>query len=383
MRYSVLLPTRNGGAFLRACIQSVLSQDHDDFELVISDNANTDETPEIIREFASDPRVRAIRLDELVGVTENWNAAYAQSSGDYILMMGDDDYLLPGYFRRIDALIAQYEAPDCILYNGYSFVVPGSIAGDPRAFYSPRQFTFGPDLQHKQILSPETKRGIVRDMFRWKPRIPLNMQNTLVARRAAERIAGGFYQPPFPDHYALNAMLLMDCRWLLVPDQLVIVGISPKSFGHYVYSGKQAGGLGYLGIDPSFPGELPGSALLNGTHVWLDKLRERFPAELAGVEVDRAGYVQRQLFSWLAEKRYGALSWAGLARRFRFLRPSDYLGLALGVVSLENWRRVLPMFSRAKSGASVQVKRLRPLDGCTDIAGFARWIAKRGSVEAD
>ena len=42
MRFSILLPTRNGGDFLENCVRSILEQDHDDFELVISDNANTD-----------------------------------------------------------------------------------------------------------------------------------------------------------------------------------------------------------------------------------------------------------------------------------------------------------------------------------------------------
>ena len=80
MRYSVLLPTRNGGQFLRNCIESILSQEYDDFELVISDNANSDATPAIVAEYRTHPKVRAIRLDEPVSVTDNWNAAYRASS---------------------------------------------------------------------------------------------------------------------------------------------------------------------------------------------------------------------------------------------------------------------------------------------------------------
>jgi glycosyltransferase involved in cell wall biosynthesis len=48
MRFSILLPTRNGGDFLENCIRSILEQDHDDFELVISNNANTDSTPKLL-----------------------------------------------------------------------------------------------------------------------------------------------------------------------------------------------------------------------------------------------------------------------------------------------------------------------------------------------
>ena len=378
MRYSVLLPTRNGGKFLRGCIESILSQDHDDFELVISDNANTDETPAIVEQYRGDPRVRAIRLDEPVPVTDNWNAAYRASSGDYVLMMGDDDFLLPGYFRKMDALLERHAWPDCVLYNGFSFVAPGSVADDPRSYYSPYHFAFDPELREEKELSRDEQLGIVRDMFRWTSRIPLNMQTTLVARRAAERIEGGFFQPPFPDHYALNAMLAMGCRWLFTPERLVVVGVSPKSFGHYVYSGKQDSGLAYLGIDPEFPGELPGSPLLNGQHMWLNRLLEHFPTELKGVAVDRAGYVRRQIYNWLLQKRFGRIGWPGLARRFALLSAADWARLGLTLFDTESWQRLYAIVAARNGAAQTQIGRLRPLDDVADIAGFSRWLSASG-----
>ena len=62
MKFSVLLPTRNGGPYIENCILSILEQGYDDMELVISDNANTDKTPEIIRQFVGDSRVKTMRL---------------------------------------------------------------------------------------------------------------------------------------------------------------------------------------------------------------------------------------------------------------------------------------------------------------------------------
>ena len=57
-RYGILLPTRNGASLLEGCVRSVLDQDYEDFELVISDNASDDGTGDILAGFASDPRVR-------------------------------------------------------------------------------------------------------------------------------------------------------------------------------------------------------------------------------------------------------------------------------------------------------------------------------------
>ena len=52
MKFSVLLPTRNGGRYLGDCIRSVLSQPYEDMELIVSDNANTDDTQKIIESFS-------------------------------------------------------------------------------------------------------------------------------------------------------------------------------------------------------------------------------------------------------------------------------------------------------------------------------------------
>ena len=48
MKFSVLLPTRNGEKYLKTCIQSILDQTYDDMELIVFDNANTDGSAHII-----------------------------------------------------------------------------------------------------------------------------------------------------------------------------------------------------------------------------------------------------------------------------------------------------------------------------------------------
>ena len=105
MKFSVLLPTRDGGRYLSDCISSVLNQSYKNMELIVSDNANTDDTPKIIASFSGDHRLKAIRNEKLVSVIDNWNNALYASSGYYVVMMGDDDFLLPGYFKRLEEII--------------------------------------------------------------------------------------------------------------------------------------------------------------------------------------------------------------------------------------------------------------------------------------
>jgi glycosyltransferase involved in cell wall biosynthesis len=382
MKFSVLLPTRNGGPFLENCIRSILEQGYDDMELVISDNANTDNTPGIIAQFTGDARVKALRLDAPVSVTDNWNNALNGSTGDYILMMGDDDYLLPGYFHRMEQIIAKYKQPDCVLHNAYSYVAPGSIADNPHSFYSESHFQFGDDLTKEGLLTPEQRSSIVRDMFDFKVRIPLNMQTTLVARKAFSKVGGGVFQKPFPDHYALNSLLLTAPNWVFSPEKLLVVGVSPKSFGHYVYSNKQSSGLSYLGINADFPGRLPGNELLNGMHVWLVSLKQNYPELLKGVSIDRAGYVRRQFYAWFMQKKLGAISTGELVGNLGLLGPADWLGLAATAFDKASWARLLRVASQGpkKSGAEAQWHSLRPLEGVMDIRQFDHWLARRDST---
>jgi len=116
-RYSILLPTRNGAALLDGCLRSVLDQRYADFELVVSDNASDDGTPELLTRVAGDPRVKLLRQDEPLGVTDNWNRALAASTGERIGLLGDDDVLLPGYFERADRLLEQHGDPDVLVFN--------------------------------------------------------------------------------------------------------------------------------------------------------------------------------------------------------------------------------------------------------------------------
>jgi glycosyltransferase involved in cell wall biosynthesis len=377
MRFSVLLPTRNGGRFLDNCIRSILCEDAD-IELIVSDNANSDETPAVLNRWRNDRRVKVLRLDSPVSVTENWNNALHAASGDYLLMMGDDDYLLPGYFRRLESIIDRHGEPDCVIYNAYSYIAPGTINHDENSYYGERHFHYEANLDHEMLLPLEFRKSIVQDMFRFRVRIPLNMQTTLVRRQAAALVPGGLFQPPFPDHFALNSLLLLAAKWVFVPEQLVVIGVSPKSFGHYVYSNQQASGMAYLGIEAQFSGRLPGNELLNGMHLWLNMLKEAFPSELRDTHVDRAGYVRRQAYAWLMQRKLGAIGSRECLGNFARLGARDWCGLAASLFDRQSWARLARMFTLAsKSEIEQQWGGLAPLPGIRNIAEFAQWVIGR------
>ena len=95
---SIGLPTYNRGDQLARAVESVLAQTHREFELTISDNASTDATERLCREIAAtDPRIHYVRHATNRGPTENFNYVFERLAAEYVMVLGDDDWLDPGY----------------------------------------------------------------------------------------------------------------------------------------------------------------------------------------------------------------------------------------------------------------------------------------------
>jgi glycosyltransferase involved in cell wall biosynthesis len=94
---SIGLAVRNGGQVVRRCIDSILSQDFTDLELVISDNASDDGSVETLEEYArADPRV-ALSVNEVnIGSHENMRRVLDSSRGRLFRWISADDWLEPG-----------------------------------------------------------------------------------------------------------------------------------------------------------------------------------------------------------------------------------------------------------------------------------------------
>jgi glycosyltransferase involved in cell wall biosynthesis len=109
---SVGLPVRNAHETVERCIESVLSQDFADLELIVSDNASDDETIETVRSYARmDRRVRLSVNPVNVGSHENMNRVLAAARGRYFRWISADDWLETGCLSAcVRALESQPEA---------------------------------------------------------------------------------------------------------------------------------------------------------------------------------------------------------------------------------------------------------------------------------
>ena len=103
---SIGLPVYNGEDFLKYALDSLLSQTFRDFELIISDNASTDNTPKICQEYVlRDKRIRYIRQNNNMGALWNFNFVLKQSNKEYFIWVSADDKLHPEFLEKnIDIL---------------------------------------------------------------------------------------------------------------------------------------------------------------------------------------------------------------------------------------------------------------------------------------
>ena len=96
---SVLMPVFNGERYIRQAIDSILAQTVTDFELIIIDDASTDNTSSILHSYA-DRRIRLIRLDANLGIVGALNIGLDAANGEFIARMDADDISHPDRFAK-------------------------------------------------------------------------------------------------------------------------------------------------------------------------------------------------------------------------------------------------------------------------------------------
>jgi glycosyltransferase involved in cell wall biosynthesis len=126
------LPVYNGQQHLAATLDSILAQTHTNFELIISDNASTDRTEEICRDYASrDRRIRYFRNSQNLGASKNYNRAFELfSGGKYFRWNAHDDLIAPTYLEKcVAALEAAPAASTAFCRRRYITWEDGRVIG--------------------------------------------------------------------------------------------------------------------------------------------------------------------------------------------------------------------------------------------------------------
>jgi glycosyltransferase involved in cell wall biosynthesis len=113
-KFSIILPVRNGGEYLKECVNSILRQRRNDFNLIILDNCSTDGTTQWVRTL-NDPRIVLMESPAPLTIEQSWHRIVTVPKNDFISLIGHDDILHENYLTVMDSLISRF--PEASLYQ--------------------------------------------------------------------------------------------------------------------------------------------------------------------------------------------------------------------------------------------------------------------------
>lgn len=206
---SIGVPVYNSARHLREALDSLLNQTLADFELIISDNASTDDTRAICEEYVKrDARIRCIRQARNIGAPRNWNFVVHEARGEFFKWASGNDYCAPTMLER--CIEAMRHEPTVVLCYGRTQLIDESAK--PIGLYE------------KDIAVPDIRAS---DRFeRVRRELSMNNAQQGVIRSAVLRRTG--LDRPYPNgDMALMAELALYGRFLLLPDVLLYRRQSP------------------------------------------------------------------------------------------------------------------------------------------------------------
>ena len=192
-KVAVIIPTCNRSAFLKRAIESVCAQTYTDYEIIVVDDASTDDTPEVVAQFRDKP-IQYIRHEENKGGSAARNTGITHSQSEYIAFLDDDDEWLVTKLGLQVALLDSSSERVGIVYTGNQ--------------------TIDRATQKVRAIQRPTKRGdLSNDLMRYNPVGPTS--STLIRRKCFEEV-GMFDEslPSFQDYdvwIRISAKFYFEC----------------------------------------------------------------------------------------------------------------------------------------------------------------------------
>jgi hypothetical protein len=147
---TIIVPSYNYARYLEACVNSVLSQEGVDVDVLVLDDHSIDETPDICRKLAAqDPRVRYVRHNSNMGHIATYNEGLGNCRGKYLLLLSADDLLTPGSLSRATSLMEREPGIGFTFGNVIDLQPDGSVI---RSYPLGKS---GQGLSHRTFTGPE------------------------------------------------------------------------------------------------------------------------------------------------------------------------------------------------------------------------------------
>lgn len=228
-RVSLVLPTRERGFYLEHALRSCTRTPLQDVEILVIDNASTDNTADVVTAF-KDPRLRYIRNERRLSMRDNFERGLEEARGDIICMIGDDDAILPSAVETTLDLLADQSVAAVSCHRAY-YGWPDLRSGRSGMALVPR-------ATGVSWLSSRTELSRVLDHADYY-RLPC-IYHGFVRRAPVERIRarqGRFFLSNNVDIYSAIALSMEGLHYAYSAAPLVVNGGSARSNGASHYGG--------------------------------------------------------------------------------------------------------------------------------------------------
>lgn len=234
----MIIPTRERGEVLCHALRTVVAQDFDELDILVSDNASTDDTRDIVHSFR-DARIRYVNTGKRVSMSHNWEFALSHVRNGWVMVIGDDDGLLPGALQKVKN-IAQATATKAITSPFVTFIWPREDNQNRGRLLIPMRQ--GRELRDARQWLSKVVRGAA-----WYTELPMLYVGGAIHTDLIDRVrnkSGRFFHSNQPDIYSTIALSSVTDTYVWSHEPVAIAGHSRHSNGASWMAAARAGRSG-------------------------------------------------------------------------------------------------------------------------------------------
>jgi len=227
IKFNVIIPTRERADTLYHSLRTVIAQDYENLNIIVSDNYSKDNTRDVVGSF-SDTRIKYINTGRRLSMSHNWEYALNHVKDGWVMFLGDDDGLYPWALQTLNQLIQKYNV-DAIWSNIGSFQWPGHFADSWGGRLSIPLTTSVILKQSRSEIERVFSRGLLNTGLPW---LYLGGTASINLINRARDQHGRFFCSQIPDIYSAVALSFATEKYLAIKTPIAVNGTSKHSNGN-------------------------------------------------------------------------------------------------------------------------------------------------------
>lgn len=236
-KFTIIIPTRERADVLKYTLANVVLQEYEYFNILVADNASTDNTCDVVAGFAKmHSNIKYIRTDARVSMSHNWEFALNHVEDGWVTFLGDDDALLAGALNYVNEIIIKSEVA-AVASTTCGFLWSNLSKGQQG------RLTMVLNDGFQVVQSDKALQHVIDGDARYSslPMLYRGFVNTALIRRA-KTTTDCFFRSMIPDVYSAIAIALLTDNFALCLRPLFVDGWSIHSGGAAVFSPPKVGG---------------------------------------------------------------------------------------------------------------------------------------------